>query len=1130
MKQRKLASLLAVTLSLELMVAPLIPSVQAQTRSASTQAAQTINSTAEAFSVGLQAVGQIWGQVNNMNNPNGGMSPQMAGDMQKLGEQMKTQPDKYFNPQKLSQIPGLGNYLALNNINPNMLNCPTLPTTLHDAKPEVCRIGVTNDKGMDQGGQLNQMFTYYNQYFQVNKMYKNFSADSNTDGQAFGVGCMNNAMNILNGFFKYRIDELDKLTTNLEAMQNQFREASRSDLDAIEEAVAVLDGDSEIADKVKGKKPDLFDFSKRFNNPACNSMFAGEALNDMGRSNGLNKINRDMKDKLTRKVGKYSGESYSQSHASVLEDINSVADKISKQVELNFNTAGRDPKAYGDFLKSVPGSISSTSGVNDSIRLDMFSDVQTKYSEKFAKLSEDQAMISSELKGSEKALNLMGGLNSANFEAEVNTLENNVKNGCLQSSLGTAGSRKELMDKIYDPSGSKHANKFASNFLKDKLNQILDNNDSTIEKKLADLKALEGQQGNRYYMKMENSYEVQDVDDSGKITTRVVDASSNRSPSVFFSDIIRNCNAQFKANKLGNKLSGAGAIQKLRQLNSDFKTFAKTQAADIKKEIKKKLVECSSPEVANNTVPGSCTPELFSPAAPGFCANAAFSCSKNMQACSKQAEGFVKEIRDQKTARVNNYKALVQKNKQDIVKIFDSALARYMKDAESMRGIFGAGFSSPAGIKREVPEGQRYLSEFANATGKAGSPDGKLLLEDPDKYVEMFKGNIAMLKESVKKQQDQILGGDSTGQGSKTPGLLADHIKKTEKNYKDVVRESEQIANQCREAHDGAVRAAEAARAKQQEEWAKTQKEMGEKQREFCQRFDQGLGNHPGPACDGNIGDLVRTIGSSANEFANYCDATQNTSTSTSNPTVRATTLCIQRTNQRPAANSAVVADSEIDNDTAVRSAQTALEQAEQDVTDIQAELTAARQNMPASGPDRVARQSEISEINGRLTQARSAKTTAAANVETKRGEARTRLTTALNERNATQLAEQQRAQEAARTSATSSATPAPAVAPADPQLASACQELMKCQENRPGSAATASSPAVTGGPACGESMIQSWTQTVLDMTSSGPTLSAESAPAFCNSGDNSGPGNFTKGLQMFSESLAGSGSGTTAR
>lgn len=889
MKQKKLASLLAVTLSFELMVSPLIPAVQAQTTTpAPAQKQDGFGNAMNNVNQGLQALGGIWNSVNQARSQGGAMTGQMAADMAKMKEQQTPQADKYFNAQKLMQVPGLGEYLAMNNINPAMLDCKTLPTTLHDSKPEVCRIGVTNDKNIAQPAQLDQMFSYYNQYFQTSKMYKNFSADSNSDGQAFGVGCMNNAMNILNGFFKYRLNELDKLTTNLEAMQAQFEAASRSDLDAIEEAVAVLDGDSEIADKVRSKKPDLFDFDKRFNDPACKSMFAGTAINDKGRAGGLNAINKDVKDLLTAKQGKYSGESYSQSHAAVVEDISSVADKVAKQFQLNF-TPNLGAGDYSNFLKGVGGLVSSTSGVQDAIRPDLLSDVQTKFMEQSAKLTADRSTIMSELRGSEKAMSLMGNLNSsASFEAEVNTLENNIKNECLSNSIGSADT---LMSKIYDPTASKHANKNASNFLKDKLKQILGNEKTSPEKKLADLKALEAEQGNRYYMKMENSYEVQEVDNNGNLKTSVVDASSNRSPSVFFSDIIRNCNAQFKANKLNNKLTGSQAIQKLRDLNNSYKTLAQTQSADIAKTLKKKLIECTSPEIANNTVSGSCQPGLFNPSAPGFCANAALSCSKNMQACGKKAEGFVKEIRDQKTARVNNYKALVDKNKKDIVKIFDSALARYMKDGEALRGMFGAGFSSPAGIKREVPEGQRYLGEFASSTGKQGSPDGKLLLEDPAKYTEMFKQNIDLLKKSVQAQQDQILGGDSVGAG-KNPGLLADHIKKTQKNYQDVIKEADKIASDCLNQHDSAIKAAEAQRAQQQADYQKKMSELGEKQNEFCQRFNQGVGNHPGPACDGNLGDLAKTIGNQANEFVAYCDSTQNTSDNGSNPGSRAITAC----------------------------------------------------------------------------------------------------------------------------------------------------------------------------------------------------------------------------------------------
>lgn len=884
MKTRKMASLLAVTLSFELMVSPLIPLAQAasekNTKDRGAEPTGAVNKTADAIGATLQAVGQVWGQVRQgMNLGGNSMTPQMANDMAGLQEQQKPQQDKYFNSQRLMQIPGLANYLALNNINPGMLNCSTLPTTLHDAKPEVCRIGITGDKGLAPQAQMDQMFTYYNQYFQVSKLYKNYRADSNTSGQSFGVGCMNNAMNILNGFFKYRIDELDKLTTNLEAMQDQFKKASRSDLDAIEEATAVLDGNSPLADKVRSKKPDLFDFQKRFNNPSCISMFSGDELNNKGRDGGLNQIKADLKKTMSTKMGKFSGESYSKNHAAVLEDLESLAEKVSKQLELNFTTLSKDPNTYGQFLNELPSMVSSTNGINKALSPDLFSDVQTKFNTTYIKLNEQKVTVLSELRGAgisgDAATSLLGNASSNNFESEVITIENNLKNKCFQDSLSEMDVEK-IMDKIYDPTASSHANKYASNFIKDKLNKILNNKDSSLEKKLAELQSLEAQNKGRYYLKMENAYEVQDVDGNGQLKTEIISASNIRTPTVFFSDLIKNCNAQFKANKLENKLSGASAIQKLRELNQQYKDLAKAQAADMRKEVRKKLIECSSPEEANNTNPGSCTPERFNTSSPGFCANAAFSCSKNMQACTQQAEAFTKEIKDQRTARVNNYKALVDKNKSDIVKMFDTALASYMKDGELIRGMFGAGFSSPAGIQREVPEGEKYLAEFTQATSR--SLDGELLLEDPDAYVKMFKQNIALLKDSVKKQQDQILGGESTGQGMRSGGLLAQHIKKTDDNYRDVLRESEQIANMCLQKHDSAIAAAEQQRAKQQEEQMKKMTELGEKRNEFCSRLDM-LAEDPDGACD-SIGSLSRDVLGSLNtiearqtagSFSAYC-------------------------------------------------------------------------------------------------------------------------------------------------------------------------------------------------------------------------------------------------------------------
>jgi hypothetical protein len=203
-----------------------------------------------------------------------------------------------------------------------------------------------------------------------------------------------------------------------------------------------------------------------------------------------------------------------------------------------------------------------------------------------------------------------------------------------------------------------------------------------------------------------------------------------------------------------------------------------------------------------------------------------------------------------------------------------------------MRGMFGAGFTSPKGIKREVPEGARYLTEFTESTSK--SLDGRLLLEDPDKYTDMFKENIEQLKASVQKQQDQILGGESVGNNN---GLLAQHVEKTKSNFEAVAKESSTLAEKCIGQYDAAVKAANQQMADQQKKYS----ELGEKNQEFCRRFSLAAQNHPGPACDGNVGDLVKSAGSNGNKFAAYCDQHQsrNESGNSESDGVKATNLCM---------------------------------------------------------------------------------------------------------------------------------------------------------------------------------------------------------------------------------------------
>lgn len=819
--KKTVSQLMVLTLSLELILAPV-----AFAQDSSPTNPQKSNGADVAL--GILSIGAGIAQKLNQNN---GRDAKYYTDLAGFTKQQTPQADKYFSANKLMQLPGLGAYLAINKINPAALNCSTLPTTMHEAEPEECRVGILTDRNISVQDQLGKAAAYADQYKQIEKLYKNYTATSNVSGQGFGVGCMKNAMQVLQGYFQYRVNDLDKLVTNLEAINNQFKEASKSDLNAIEEATAVLEGgNSELASKVKSTKPELFDFAAKFGDAACNSMMSGESFNELG---GLNKINKDLKNTLTAKVGKFSGDSYLGSHASVVEDINQMADKVAKQVELNFTSIATGKVDYNNLFN-----VSSNHGLRDALSADLVADQQAAFQEKNQKIVSELASIKSEFGGrANNIINEISNPNSGAFSSELAALETQVKNECLSKAVDIGA----VIRNVQDSSTSSFANENSSSFLKDKLQQIIANDKSSFAKKMSELEAVEKQYSS-YYVKMQNSYEVQELDANGNLVSKVVPASTKRTPSAYLSDVIKSCEAQFKSNHLNSQMSGAAAVKKLRSIHQEYKALAKSHANDIRRDIKSKMIECSSAVDANNTAAGSCSPDLFNTASKGFCANAALSCSKNMKSCSEQADKFVKEIKTDRTARVNNYKKMVEKNKKDIIKIFDTALSQYMKEGEYLRGLFGVGFSSPTDISRDVDDSSKYLSSFQSAT--MGSVDGQLLIEDPEKYVDMFKRNIEQLKKSVIDQQGQILG-----DGDK--GLLAQHVKQTETNYNKVIEGAAKLAGNCEKQYDSYVKNMEKARHQQQKEL----QELGEKGSEFCNRWS-GLANNPNAACQKDFSDL----------------------------------------------------------------------------------------------------------------------------------------------------------------------------------------------------------------------------------------------------------------------------------
>lgn len=824
MKHNKLPSVIALSISLELVLSPL-PALADNGQGAITGA--NILNTLQ-FATGL---------YDTVRGGGSQMPPHVATDMAALQQQQTPAPDKHFTLANMQKIPGLMEYIAVQNqkqaasggkpINPASLNCNTLPTTLYEANNEVCRNKEVSPLNGNPQLQADEAFAYYNQYMQIDKLYSNYSVDSNVGGQAYGVGCMNDAKKVLEGFFAYRLEQLDVVVANMEAATAKFEEQSEMDLKSIRESSAILNGESSrFAAEFKDK--DIFDYAKRFENPACNSILSKDKFGDLGKQGGgLLAIEKKLKADFgsTPAGSKYSVEQYIGKHASVEEDIRKMADKVATQSNLNFSqiTSG----GYSNFLGGLSSDISSETGVNRALTKDFFSDLQQKFTASNNKLKDEVRLVSAELgsRGGE-ALNQLGNIdNDSSFDAELGSLENRIKGECVNKS-----GIDEALGRIYDPNLSKEANKHSANQIKKRIKAIISDINRSPEEKLKELSAIDGVNNGRFQLKMDDGYEVSEVGADGKVSKQKRSADGN-TPYAYLKDVMTTCESQFQVNKLGNKLSAKEAIKRLRSLKQDYKKAARQHAKDIKEEIIKKMINCGGDNsVANSSTVGSCGPEKLNMNSPSFCAKGAFSCAKNMQSCTEKAQKFVKEIKAERTKRVANYNDQVEKNRKQLVGMFDTALMKYLSEGESFRAHFGVGFSSPH-ADRIITNGSDISKDIV------GDPGDSFQVKDPKVYLAMVKNNIKTLQKSIKDQQDQIIG---------PSGTLAAHIKQTQDNYKSqVLTKAKKLASDCLAAYNsyGAMMKA------QREQEDKMRSELGEKNGALCSTYSRVMSNNPNGGC-----------------------------------------------------------------------------------------------------------------------------------------------------------------------------------------------------------------------------------------------------------------------------------------
>lgn len=807
MKLKNFSRFLSLTVSFQLMISPVVAVAEEK----KTDGSQVIGSVL----TGIAGIGNSILQSQQMMQG-------LTSDKQMLMGQTSPVQDEYFSS-RLHMLTGLPGF------NPQDYTCDTLPTGLVEVSLQGCRTGIVPAPP----GQLGQDYVvgeYVKIYTDIATTYTNASKNSNVGGQRQGTGCMEDSLKRLEAYFRSRLDQIDKAVSDVSLIEEKYKNlGNNTDLNKAKELTALLDGgNADFVNEAKAKNPDLFDLSDDFGDPACKSIdLGGRNYNDIASKGGLNSINKQLSDTLNTKQGNYSGASFTQAYPSVITEINQMADRIAKQIEMNFSEL--DKSNYKDKVLGFSDGADNKYNLASKI-VDQQAELVNKQKKLLSNVAE-AGRASPHLSGlAQNALNL----DAPEFDSNLAAAENDIKMECFRKAAVSA------VKSIYIPSASDYANKQAAESFHQKFMSKITGTTS-LEDAIAEIKNLEQTDGNRYALKLNDSYSFKTTDANGKITTNNQSGSAQRAPSIFFTDMARHCETQFKASTVSGKTTAASAIQKIKQARTEYINFSKSHAQDVKNQIKKRLIECSDSTVANGQVQASCSPASFNTSSSGFCANAARACATNMQQCSKKAEQKISQYKNDRSTYVNNFNVGVERDTANLADVVLKHLDMIRFEAEKWRAAYGAGFTIPE-LKTVVPNEEMYMEDL-----KAGS-GGALMVKDPMALVKLFKSNMDQLKKSMVDQQQQIMGD------------MRKHIDQTNANYKEVLGKAEGIIRECQGKYDAYVSSAQQAAQQQSqkmmEDQNKRMQKLGEHQSKECSLLRVAQTN-PLAVCDFKMMDFI---------------------------------------------------------------------------------------------------------------------------------------------------------------------------------------------------------------------------------------------------------------------------------
>jgi hypothetical protein len=668
--------------------------------------------------------------------------------------------------------------------------CTLLPSRM--PTNNLCKAGVDQSNYMQ--AKLLAKISRQNQ-----ETYEGGSTISNNEDKFNGLECMEKGKELLGAQLEERIKQIDDLKLKLKEADTAFTEKMDVVLDTMKKNSSLITGKEYTGDD-NGKviKPSEF-----FSDPSCKSV--SNLDDDKDFSAGLSGFSKAMSN-IGYKDGVDNVKVVLNEGKAIDKDIRKMAQKMARKVKNGTFMDAASTLASSPYTSTYN---IKTSGAYTNFIADMTAESQ----EKLATINKDRVKI---------AQGVDQSLLDAVLDDDPSKLNDEIKNWTNKKQTECMKERFTLHDNV-TASISQADNKISSasrntKHLGEKIQEVLDNDEYSLDQKQAEIKRIE--------------------EDSGKAQTMYISLEQEvdgQRPGYewqvwkLYSKYAGDCKNIWNSQSDFGQYSGKNIIQKAKNLQAQYRSAHDELINTFESKMIDRMINCggSVPEVNVSTCNAT---SLSINSNANYCLKGAQACASSMNVCATKAKAVLKKVRQNLKVTTKAYNNEVTAYKKAQYQSIKTEIAKFKLESKQLnKALPGINFGLPG--KLNIGAKKTYLG----ADSDIDPTEVKVL--DYAGYLKEMDESLEGIKLKITEQNDRAIA------------HVGEKIANITSNYETEAARHAARADEC----DNAAKAYEQMVAKQNDQTAKDTAEKNEKIQAFCA---SASGFNAKPGC-GNAEDLT---------------------------------------------------------------------------------------------------------------------------------------------------------------------------------------------------------------------------------------------------------------------------------